>query len=262
LKQLLRGIMSVATDALPILPSTPSAGMTQSPGSTVGAHSMESANVISAFPPGLISHLPSPIQVSSRNVSAASLGGGFTPSSSNGVSASGAAGGIVTPSSATARSRITRIAQTHPLKILLAEDNLINQKMMVMLLRRLGYEIAVAPHGLAALQLLERESRRGPAHEVQCIIMDVSMDVMDGLECTRVIRAEQQPQRLVPFIIAHTANVTAEFKQRCMESGMDCFTVKPVNLDELIRALKLAHADMVRQQLQRDAEKKEQTTRA
>ena len=92
--------------------------------------------------------------------------------------------------------------------------------MMVMLLRKLGYEILVAANGREVLSVLEREAVRGPQCEVECILMDASMDVMDGLECTRVIRAQQLPTRHRPFIVAQTANVTDEFKQRCLRSGM------------------------------------------
>ena len=104
------------------------------------------------------------------------------------------------------------------LAALRSQDNLINQKMMVMLLRKLGYEILVAAHGREALEILAREADKG--REVECILMDASMDVMDGMECTRVIRAQQLPHRVRPFIIAQTANVTDEFQRRCMDSGM------------------------------------------
>jgi len=115
---------------------------------------------------------------------------------------------------------IASIAAEHPLRILLTEDNLINQKMMVMLLRKLGYEILVAGNGREALTVLEREAVRGPQHEIEVILMDASMDVMDGMECTRVIRVQQLPHRKRPFIIAQTANVSEEFKQKCLSSGM------------------------------------------
>ena len=90
----------------------------------------------------------------------------------------------------------------------------------VMLLRKLGYEILVAANGADALATLERESVRGRQFEIQCILMDASMDVMDGLECTRVIRAQQLPHRVRPFIIAQTANVTEEYRSKCMAAGM------------------------------------------
>lgn len=89
-----------------------------------------------------------------------------------------------------------------------------------MLLRKLGYEILIAGNGQEALATLEREAARGPQHEIQCILMDASMDVMDGMKCTRVIRAHQLPTHARPFIIAQTANVTQEYQQACAESGM------------------------------------------
>ena len=67
---------------------------------------------------------------------------------------------------------------------------------------------------------MEREAAKGPEQEVQCILMDASMDVMDGLECTRVIRATQLPHRVRPFIIALTAHATADYSHKCIASGM------------------------------------------
>ena len=155
------------------------------------------------------------------------------------------------------RNKITPIASEYPLRILLAEDNLINQKMMVMLLRKLGYEIIVAANGHEVLQRLESEARRGKEFEVECILMDANMNIMDGqqerrkqqlrgrsilnagtnalsfrsfvpcagIECTRAIRAHQLPHRKRPFIIALTANVTGEYKATCLAAGMDLFSV-------------------------------------
>jgi CheY-like chemotaxis protein len=100
------------------------------------------------------------------------------------------------------------------------QDNLINQRMMVMLLRKLGYELLLAANGVEALDVLEREAARGPQHEIQVILMDASMDVMDGMECTRVIRRQQLPTRIRPFIIAQTANVTEEYRRMCLDAGM------------------------------------------
>jgi len=116
-----------------------------------------------------------------------------------------------------------------------------NQKMMVMLCRKLGYELLVAGNGVEALATLEREAAKGPGSEIQCILMDASMDVMDGLECTRVIRASQLPTRTRPFIIALTANVTSEYQAACLTAGMDLFTSKPVSVEELMQALRAAH---------------------
>ena len=104
-----------------------------------------------------------------------------------------------------------------------AEDNIVNQKMMMMLLKKLGYSIAVAENGVEALKHLAQQMARGKEYEIQVILMDASMAVMDGLECTRVIRAQQLPHRTRPYIIAQTANANEEFKARCLEAGMDGF---------------------------------------
>lgn len=127
---------------------------------------------------------------------------------------------------------------------------MVNVKFMVMLLRKLGYELLVAANGREVLQLLEREAARGRQHEVQCILMDASMDVMDGLECTRVIRAQQLPQRLKPFIVALTANVTEEYRRACLDSGMNLFLTKPVHVENLVSALKTAHTALQEQMQQ------------
>jgi CheY-like chemotaxis protein len=103
--------------------------------------------------------------------------------------------------------KLVPMSAEYPLRLLLAEDNLINQKMMVMILRKLGYEILVAANGREVLDIMEVQARKGKEYEVNCILMDASMDVMDGIECTRVIRAQQLPSRTRPFIIAQTANV-------------------------------------------------------
>lgn len=131
-----------------------------------------------------------------------------------------AAGGGNMAAPTTGRPKIVSISRKYPLRILLAEDNLINQKMMVMMMRKLGYEMVVASNGQEVLQILEREAFKGKQHEIECILMDASMDVMDGMECTRVIRAQQLPHRTRPFIIAQTANVTEEYRVMCLDAGM------------------------------------------
>ena len=113
--------------------------------------------------------------------------------------------------------------------------------MMVMLLRKLGYEIEIASNGVEALKILEREAVKGREKEIECILMDASMDVMDGLECTRVIRQQQFPNRVRPYIVAATANATDEYRHLCLASGMDRFISKPVDVNELIKALKAAY---------------------
>jgi CheY-like chemotaxis protein len=96
----------------------------------------------------------------------------------------------------------------------------------MMLMRKLGYELLLASNGREVLELLEREAKKGREHEIQCILMDASMDVMDGMECTRLIRDQQMPHRIRPFIIAQTANVTEEYRHMCLQAGMNQFLAK------------------------------------
>ena len=95
-----------------------------------------------------------------------------------------------------------------------------------MILRKMGYEILVAGNGVEALAILDHESKKGKGYEIECILMDASMDVMNGLDCTRVIRSQQLPNRTRPFIIAQTANVTEEYRQLCLLAEMDLFLSK------------------------------------
>ena len=102
-----------------------------------------------------------------------------------------------------------------------------NQKVMRMLLAKLGYaNCPVADHGQHALEILEQQRALGRDHEIEVILMDQSMDVMDGLEATRIIRETQRPEHLRPFIIAQTANASDDFSSRCMSSGFDRFISK------------------------------------
>ena len=89
---------------------------------------------------------------------------------------------------------------------------------MRMLLRKLGYDCVVANHGAHALELLEEHRKLGPEHEIEVILMDQAMDVMDGMECTRIIRATQSDKHVRPFIIAQTANATSDTKPRLSEA--------------------------------------------
>ncbi|HUF38020.1 MAG TPA: response regulator [Anaerolineales bacterium] len=130
----------------------------------------------------------------------------------------------------------------HPLRILLAEDNAVNQKVAVRLLERLGYRADVASNGLEAIESLERQS-------YDVVLMDVQMPELDGLEATRRIRAQDPkgPKDLglqdlwgldyQPHIIAMTANATEEDRRTALEAGMDDYVSKPVRLEDLIEAL-------------------------
>ncbi len=131
-----------------------------------------------------------------------------------------------------------RMAEKMPLRILLAEDNLVNQKVALMLLERLGYRADVAANGYEVLAALQRQS-------YDVILMDVQMPEMDGLEATRRVRAEVENYRQ-PRIIAMTANALQGDRERCLEAGMDDYISKPVQIRELVAALYKSGAQLIR----------------
>lgn len=114
-----------------------------------------------------------------------------------------------------------------PLDILVAEDNTINQKMILKVLEKLGYNAVVANNGREAIQMLDEKF-------YDLVLMDVQMPEMDGLECTRYIRENHERQ---PVIIAMTANAMVEDKEECLRSGMNNYIAKPVKIDLLVEML-------------------------
>ncbi|MGC4104101.1 response regulator [Ferruginibacter sp.] len=118
-------------------------------------------------------------------------------------------------------------AKEHPLRILVAEDNLVNQKLALKILSKLGFEAELAENGRIAVDMAEKNN-------YDVIFMDMQMPEMDGLEATRMIRKTLAVQ---PTIIAMTANAMKEDRDQCLESGMDDFLSKPVKLEELVNML-------------------------
>ena len=116
-----------------------------------------------------------------------------------------------------------------PLRILLAEDNAVNQKVALGILSSLGYHAAVAANGIEVLQSLELA-------DYDVILMDVQMPEMDGLEATRHIR-QRMPREKRPRIVAMTANAMQGDKERCLEAGMDDYLPKPVRHEDLSAVL-------------------------
>jgi len=120
-------------------------------------------------------------------------------------------------------------AAAHPLRILLVEDNMVNQKLALRLLSRMGYDADVAGNGLEAIDAVERRP-------YDLVLMDVQMPEMDGLEATRRILARVDPARR-PRIVAMTANAMDGDRERCLEAGMQGYVSKPIRVDELVGAL-------------------------
>jgi CheY-like chemotaxis protein len=121
--------------------------------------------------------------------------------------------------------------QIHPLRILLAEDNKVNQKVALRLLKQLGYQADVAINGLEVLQLIDQK-------RYDVILMDIQMPEMDGLEATRQIKT-RLVSRDWPRIIALTANALTDDRQKYLNAGMDDYLSKPFRAAEL-EALLLA----------------------
>jgi CheY-like chemotaxis protein len=118
--------------------------------------------------------------------------------------------------------------------VLLAEDNLVNQKLAAHFLTRLGHQFSIANNGLEALQLLD-------SHQWDLILMDLQMPEMDGEHATRLIRQreENNPRYAHQRIIAMTAHAMKGDEEFCLEHGFDGYIAKPVSLETL-------HAEMAR----------------
>ncbi|MGE0700518.1 MAG: GAF domain-containing protein [Hyphomicrobiaceae bacterium] len=122
-----------------------------------------------------------------------------------------------------------QMAERHPLRILVAEDNVVNQKLAVRLLQQLGYRADLASNGREAVESVERQ-----AYDV--VLMDVQMPEMDGLEATRAI-VQRVPDERRPRIVAMTANAMDGDREMCISAGMDDYVSKPIRPDRLIEAL-------------------------
>jgi signal transduction histidine kinase/DNA-binding response OmpR family regulator len=121
------------------------------------------------------------------------------------------------------------MAERHPLRILLAEDNVVNQKLALRLLQQMGYRADVASNGIEAIECIERQP-------YDVVLMDVQMPEMDGLEATRRIVA-RWPKGQRPHIVAMTANAMAGDREECLAAGMDDYVTKPIRVEALVAAL-------------------------
>lgn len=124
----------------------------------------------------------------------------------------------------TSNIKNNNLAERYPLQMLIAEDNIINQRLMVHVLSKLGYQPELAEDGQQVLEKMV-------TYDFDVIFMDVQMPEIDGLETTRIIRRQQAKQ---PVIIAMTANATKEDQQECLAAGMDDYISKPIQLNKLV----------------------------
>ena len=127
------------------------------------------------------------------------------------------------------------------LKVLLAEDNVVNQRVALRLLERLGYRADLAGNGVEVLQALERQS-------YDVVLMDVQMPEMDGLEASQQIAGICPPEKK-PWIIAMTANAMQGDREACLAAGMNDYLSKPVQMATLRSVLERASLEMLSQKV-------------
>lgn len=137
-------------------------------------------------------------------------------------------GTVATPDSGVAAAPVA--TELSAARLLLVEDNLVNQKVVMAILRKKGYRLEVAANGREALAKLEASVRSGQQYNL--VLMDVQMPVLDGLETTRVIRRDSNWNDLP--IIAMTAHAMNGDRERCIQAGMDSYISKPVQAIHLI----------------------------
>ena len=126
------------------------------------------------------------------------------------------------------------LGERYPLRILIAEDNLVNQKVAIKMLKKLGFRPDVVSDGSEAIESLSRQP-------YDLLLIDIQMPVMDGVEATGIIRREFSAD-VQPIIIAMTANALVGDREKYIEAGMDDYISKPVRIKDLTRVLKEAGA--------------------
>jgi PAS domain S-box-containing protein len=145
-------------------------------------------------------------------------------------------GGDVTPAPALVSPKLaqSQLGPNHLLRILLADDNMVNQKVALNILKRLGYRADVAANGLEVLAALKRQP-------YDIVLMDIQMPEMDGVEATQRIR-QQWAKEQQPYIIALTADALLGDREKYLAAGMNDYISKPININELVEALERCQA--------------------
>jgi len=134
------------------------------------------------------------------------------------------------------RSNLMQFSERFPMKILLVEDSVMNQKVTRFIMRKLGYQIEVVSNGEEAVQWLANR-------DYDLVLMDLQMPVMGGTAACRAIR-EQKNTSACPYICALTANVSVEDQLLCRKVKMDDFLAKPLSLEALKQVMKKAYAHL------------------
>jgi len=124
--------------------------------------------------------------------------------------------------------KLNEISKKFPFRILIAEDNLINQKLIRNVFELLGYKVDIAANGLEALEALKRKN-------YNLIFMDIQMPEMNGYEATAIIVEHRKVDR--PLIIAMTANAMQGDRKKCIDAGMDDYVTKPMRVNDLIKVI-------------------------
>jgi len=132
-------------------------------------------------------------------------------------------------------SRTETINSTHPSRVLVAEDNTLNQELIRRLLTKWGHSVVIANNGKEALSLLETES-------FDVVLMDVQMPEVNGLEATAAIRTRERETQTHMPIIALTAHALKGDREKCISAGMDDYISKPVQADKLFATIEAATA--------------------
>jgi two-component system sensor histidine kinase/response regulator len=135
-----------------------------------------------------------------------------------------------TPPPVEASGAVALVKDRTPLRVLLAEDNLVNQRLVAMLLERRGHTVTIAANGRLAVQALERD-------RYDVVLMDVQMPEMGGFEATAVIREKERRAGGHIPIVALTANAMKGDSERCLSAGMDAYIAKPIRSSELFDAI-------------------------